>query len=178
MVPSMLAELKARYLAAVLPGIPSHLSDLRAEVARFVQFPAELVEPLPIPEQDKVLLAEVGLPASAAPFINFDSGGGHLLRPVDGEPRAAVIGFNGSGDFIALDLDAAGEVVEFNHDNSNERTVMNSGASALLVCMCCFAEWNRADGLDAFEHMVQVVDEAAAVPEAWWIREAKMSLRP
>ncbi len=177
MVPSALPNLKERYLAAVLPGIPADLPDLRTDVARFVQFPAALVEPLPIPEQDKVLLVEIGLPNSAAPFINFGEHGGQLLRPVEDESLTAVIGFNGYGDFIVLNLEAAGEVVELNHDNKNKPTVMNSGVTALLTCICCFVEWNHADGLDAFVSAVQEVDQAAAEPNAWWIREAELSLR-
>ena len=62
------SEFKSRFID-LLPPVPPEL-DLHLD--RFVTYPRDRVEALPIPESHKAFLLETGLPVDAAPFLTFD----------------------------------------------------------------------------------------------------------
>lgn len=113
-----------------------------------LRFPPESLADVKIPADARSFLLEVGLPKSAAPFLNFEVPQNGSLTTVSQELKLPetyshfrVIGFNGSGDPICLDEDASGAAVYLNHDNHFKRVLMNSSilhlARSLLVFRSC-----------------------------------------
>lgn len=98
-------------------------------------------------DADKRFLIEAGLPDSAAPFLSFESPERGPLPTVmeiwhqdDRFRRYRIIGFNGSGDPLALDDGAEGEVVYLNHDNYFQRVFVNSSVRQLAECLLLYRE--------------------------------------
>lgn len=165
------AEFKQRYLEAIPQEVPA---QLREELAEFIDFDAAQVQALPISEADRAILAEVGLPRNAPPFLNFGGGKIDLLVPLDGFSKTALIGFTGFGDPICLDLGEGGAVVLLNRNDHNApttRTVMNTSVAALAHCLCGFAEYRASGDADAFLAGIAMVDDAAAGEDSWWVKE-------
>jgi hypothetical protein len=94
----------------------------KATGERLVTFPATAFAGLPVSAETKIFLGEIGLPASASPFLDFSPPKlGELpnvaqLWRVEGRglERFYAIGSNGSGDSIAID--PMGAVFYLNHD--------------------------------------------------------------
>lgn len=76
-------EFKSRFIE-LLPSVPP---DIDLELDRFVTFPSEHVASLRIPDKHKAFLTESGLPADAAPFLNFETGIGRSLIALEGFPN-------------------------------------------------------------------------------------------
>ena len=167
------AEFKARYLAAIPGDVPE---SLREELAEFIDFDATRLAALPIPDADRAILEEVGLPRNAPPFLNFGGGKIELLVPVEGFPKSALIGFTGFGDPICIDLDDGGAVVLLNRNDHNApttRTVMNRSIESLVHCLCGFAEYRATGDAAALQAEIASVDERAGAEESWWTKEIK-----
>jgi SUKH-4 immunity protein len=85
-------------------------------------------------------LAECGLPKDAAPGLSFDNWESETIPTPNQVLRIdfeelndyLMIGSNGSGDPICIDLKSNNEVVYLNHDNYFKRVFMNSSVSQLL----------------------------------------------
>jgi hypothetical protein len=135
--------------------------EFRAAFARdgVVTFPAAVVSSLSLNASDAEWLTRVGLPRSAAPFLDFGSKHEINLPTVaelwgmeDGS-RYRAIGSNGSGDPIAIDT-ATGEIVYLNHDNGFERVFINSSVTKLAEALCAYqrliAEAQAANGPQAY----------------------------
>ena len=101
-------EFKSRFVA-LLPETPP---DLDLDLDRFVAFDPQRVASLLIPDEAKAFLLESGLPADAAPFLNFETSKDLSLAPVEGFPDTAIIGFNNYGDAICLDIAAGGYILQ------------------------------------------------------------------
>src|SRR5687767_1957358 len=91
-------------------------------------------------ERTRRFLTEYGLPRDAAPGLSFDSWESETIPTPNQVLRIdfeelhdyLMIGSNGSGDPICIDLKTNNEVVYLNHDNYFERVFMNSSISHLL----------------------------------------------
>ena len=111
-----------------------------------VRFPSEAFEGVPLPPTTGAFLREVGLPASVAPFLDFDPPKNGPVPTVDQLWRLKdaklggfyVIGSNGSGDSIALT--ASGTVVYLNHDDGFEACYINKNVLSLSATLLRFRE--------------------------------------
>jgi len=163
------SEFRQRYIDA-LPPVPP---DLDLGLDEFITYPSGRVAKLPIPNEHKAFLTTSGMPSSAAPFLDFSNKPSTALMPVDGFPNTAIFGFNNYGDYICLDMDAAGAVVYYNHDNRMERVLMNSSLPLFAECLCAFAQFNATNDIDSFLDYVRRIDHPAAQPGCFWAIEAE-----
>jgi len=84
-----------------------------------------------------------GLPDNCAPMIGFDECKRDAIPTpnevfkidFDGLDEYLMIGGNGSGDPICIDLNLNNEIVYLNHDNYFERVFMNSSVHQLAECI-------------------------------------------
>jgi hypothetical protein len=109
---------------------------------RLVPFPASSLSDVRVASEARAFLVEAGLPAEAAPFLDFGppkSGTLERASAVWHQPSAfgryRIIGGNGSGDPVCLDEEAEGEVVYLNHDNRFMRVLMASSVFSLAECL-------------------------------------------
>ncbi len=105
---------------------------------------------------------EAGLPSDAAPYLSFqrpDSGELPTLADEWHQPQQfrcyRLIGFDGSGNPIALDESRQGEVVCLDHENRFARIFINKSIRQL------------AESLLAYRQMVQ--DAQAEIGEDAWL---------
>jgi hypothetical protein len=85
-------------------------------------------------------LSECGLPNNVAPGISFDFWNSETIPTpdqvlhieFDGLEHYLMIGSNGSGDPVCIDLEINNEIVYLSHDNYFERVFMNSSVSQLI----------------------------------------------
>jgi len=128
---------------------------------KLVPFPTDVVAPLRIPEAHRAFLVEAGLPESAAPYLHF--GGRHYVRMPSaaegwkaGEAfnRYRVVGANGFGDPICIDVESGGAVVYLNHDDEMKCRFMNSNVECLAGSLLAFRDviqqTQQHGGTDAF----------------------------
>lgn len=116
---------------------------------RMVSFPIETLDGVPIPTTAATFLREVGLPASVAPFLDFQPPRSGPLPTVDQLWRLKdgkfgsfyVIGSNGSGDSIAIT--PSGSVVYLNHDDGFRPCYINKDVLALSETLLRFREMVR-----------------------------------
>ena len=160
---------------------------------RLIRYESQLLDGVPLDGEDRRLLTEVGLPDSAAPFLEFSSGLGLLghLRKADAAPTGTSqyveIGTNGSGDPICLAGDT-GSVAYLNHDQGYEAVLVNSSVGRLAECLLAFRALVRAslrengreaylDGdfsiaaLDLARSVVGSVDPVCLRPGSMWHSE-------
>ena len=109
---------------------------------RLIAFPKGSLSDVRVASEARAFLIEVGLPAEAAPFLDFGppkSGTLERVSTVWQQPSAfgryRIIGGNGSGDPVCLDEDTEGEVVYLNHDNRFERLLMARSVFSLAECL-------------------------------------------
>lgn len=120
---------------------------------------------LGLPAEETNWLTTVGLPESAPPFFNFGEDAERGLPTLreflrGGAPdlpdaqRYRVIGSNGEGDPVAIDVTEDGAVVYLNHDNRFERVLINSSVRQLATSLAAFAKMiaaaQAANGDDAY----------------------------
>jgi hypothetical protein len=162
-----------------------------------VRFPRKTVEGLALTEEDKEFLVRAGLPEDAAPFLAFEAPASGELPTVADEwdqsdefRRYRILGFNGSGDPIALDEDRRGEVVCLNHDDNFARVLLNSSVRQLAESLLAY----RKMGQDAvarngetallegnippevrkeLERALKQIDAAALKPGCFWVEELR-----
>lgn len=127
-------------------------------------FEPRAVSALGLSQDQADWLVKVGLPTSAAPFLGFGDQRELLSLPSmaalyqERDPEIAeryrVIGSNGSGDPVVLDIAANGAVVFLNHDNDLERILINSSVTQLAECLLAFKRLieraQAANGEDAY----------------------------
>ncbi|MDA8414706.1 MAG: SUKH-4 family immunity protein [Desulfobacteraceae bacterium] len=141
----------------VLPASEEFWSDFEHASIRFYR--RESLCDLDIPENEKEFLEVVGLPDSAATFLCFEKNVNEKLKSVseiwnlsEEFERYKVIGFNGSGESIAVDS-TNGEVSYFNHDDGFKKVMMNTSVTCLAECLAKFMwlviETEKENGNDA-----------------------------
>ncbi len=155
-----------------------------------ITFSHEAVSQLALSEDTKRLLAEIGLPDSAAPFLCFGTEESISLPPVpevwrDGDERQRVIGCNGSGDPICLHAET-GAISYLLHDHDMEARFMNSSVLQLAYTLLAFGllvrKTNESSGEDAyldgripmevadeFITTVEHIDPEAIKPGSFWL---------
>jgi hypothetical protein len=161
-----------------------------------VLFVRKTVERAGLGPADAEWLSTVGLPLGAAPFLGFGEGEARGLPTVndffglDGrvDPRYRVIGTNGSGDPIVVDVGGGGTVFYLNHDDDFRPVFTNTSVRHLASCLAAFtkmiAEAQAANGPDAylddnvpapvverFVARVRDVDPPALQPATMWACE-------
>jgi len=161
-------EFKSRFIE-LLPQLPP---DIDLELDRFVTYPAERVASLRIPDDHKAFLTESGLPADAAPFLNFEADSDRSLTALEGFPETAIIGSNNYGDAICLDMADNGAVVYYNHDNMMKRVFMNSSLPLFAECLCAFSRLMRTKDRESFAQHVNSIDPVALASDAFWATES------
>lgn len=130
-------------------------------LSKLVVYPAGALAGLSIPPDSIEFLTVAGLPDSAAPCLGFGSIGPDWLPSVAEtwrQPRHfsrfRIIGSNGSGDPICIDLLAGAAVVYLNHDDAFDRIFMNTSAAHLAEFLLAFRslvhESNTRIGDEAF----------------------------
>jgi hypothetical protein len=109
---------------------------------RLVAFPESSLADVRVPTDARAFLIEAGLPAEAAPSLDFGPPKRGTLEKVSvvwHQPSAfdryRIIGGNGSGDPVCLDEATEGEVVYLNHDNNFKRVLMGSSVFSLAECL-------------------------------------------
>ena len=143
---------------------------------KFASFPQDRIDALKIAHADRRLLKEIGLPATASPFLTFRLGAEWALLPIEELPNSIAIGQNGCGDLICIDQLASGAIVYYNHDNNMERVFINSTLLQFAECLCLFAEFLRDKNAERFRQQVDQVDPDALLPNAFWLSEFQSSL--
>jgi hypothetical protein len=162
-------------------------------------FEAAAARTLGLPAEESNWLTTVGLPESAPPFFSFGQDAERGLRtvreflhgardlPADAE-RYRVIGSNGIGDPVAIDVAEKGAVVYLNHDNRFERVLINSSIRQLATSLAAFAKMiaaaQAANGEDAYidgnvpaavvdtlRDEIRRVDAVALEPGTMWADE-------
>lgn len=121
------AEFRTRYIES-LPEVPEELRE-ELDLERFVPFRPDRVAEIGIVAQDAAVLTDVGFPANASPYLNFDLDHNRQLEPIDGYSAMLAIGTNGSGDYICIDTGRRFEIVYLNHDDGMRRLFINSSVS-------------------------------------------------
>ena len=160
-----------------------------SEPADLVTFSREAISGLCIATDSKRLLADVGLPESAAPFLDFGGESAFFLPPVhevwmEGDGHQRIIGSNGYGDPICVHSQS-GVVSFLLHDDGMRAEFMNSSLLQLAYTLLAFRhlvqKTNELGGSDAYlegripmeiaDHFIRVVDEIdpdAMKPERFW----------
>ena len=164
-------EFKARYIES-LPEVPEELRE-ELDLERFVSFRRDRVDEIGMAAQDAAILADIGLPADASPYLNFGLDQERQLEPVDGYPAMLAIGTNGSGDYICIDTSRRFEVVYLNHDYGMSRMFINSSVSLLAESLCLFSLHLHRNDPDGFVVAIAGLDAPAAMDGAFWRTESE-----
>lgn len=126
-----------------------------------VVYPQDALADVAISNESRVFLTSVGLPKSAAPFLDFvgpKNGvvqtAADLWQLAPDYKRYRVIGSNGSGDPLCIDESTNGHIVYLNHDFNFRRVFINSSvpqlAESLLAYRHLVRETQRQNGEDAY----------------------------
>ncbi|UJB70629.1 SUKH-4 family immunity protein [Acaryochloris sp. 'Moss Beach'] len=161
------SEFKSRFIKS-LPPIPP---NIELELDRFIIYSPERVSLLGIPDEHKAFLLESGLPADAAPFLNFNNDD-HSLTELEGFPSSYIIGSNNYGDAICLDVADGGTVVSYNHDNMMKRVFMNSSLPLFAETLCAFSTLMRTKDEASFTTRLRLIDPVALSPDSFWTTES------
>jgi hypothetical protein len=115
------------------------------------KFPKKVADRLAIHEGDRAFLIEAGLPESAAPFLSFEvpkSRECPMVSDLYGMPgeleRYRSIGLDGSGNPIAIDEHANGEIVCLDHEDGFRRALMNSTVRQLAESILAYRDMLHA----------------------------------
>ena len=166
-----------------------------AEGGELVTYPASALAGVRLPADARAFLLEVGLPRSAAPYLDFRSplesplpAASEMWHLPDTFTHYRVIGSNGFGDPICIDEDMDGTVVYLNHDNEFARVFVNSSVPQLAQCLLAFHGLVREsqtrsgseayldgkipdDVLDMFVETLKAVDGIALYDNSMWEAE-------
>lgn len=164
---------------------------------RLIRFQKKTLSGLAIADTDKVFLTSAGLPKSAAPFLEFELPESGLVPTVadtwkqpDSLRRFRVIGFDGSGNPIAIDENCHGEIVVLDHENKFKRVLMNTSIAQLAESLLAYRNMIKdaqainvedafldgkipAETRRALELELQRIDPAAVKPGGFWHTELK-----
>jgi len=162
-------------------------------------FVPNVVSAIGLSQEQAVWLVNVGLPRSTAPFLDFGGKNESSLPSMAAlfqerdraiAERYRVIGSNGNGDPVVLDLAANGAVAYLNHDNNMCRILINSSVTQLAECLLAFKRLidlaQAANGEDAyldgdipsdalneFVEIVRACDPAALEIDTMWTDEVQ-----
>ncbi len=160
-------EFKKRYRRSFPKGLSS----------KFVKYKKSNINTLSLNSKDSAILIQVGLPEIAAPFIHFKAfdedelnGLEHLVPDKD---YFYIIGFNGSGDAIAIELEN-GYVVYFNHDMDFEKVFINSSIETLTECICLYKENWKTTNPDELLTKFLIADPMLKGLNGFWITEIEI----
>jgi len=166
----------------------------KAPEDRLIVFPESSLGGVRLSSDMRAFLIETGLPAEAAPFLDFGPPKSGTLERVSavwhqpsGFDRYRIIGGNGSGDPVCLDEDTEGEVVYLNHDYRFKRMLMASSVFALAECLvelrdlisnaCGDTERVRPEEYAGLLARFRTIDPASSAKGGFWEQELG-SLRP
>ena len=166
-----------------------------AEGGELVAFPPDALTGVRVRPAARIFLRDVGLPRSAAPYLDFRSPqqsplptASEIWRLPDSFAHYRVIGSNGFGDPVCIDEDEEGSIVYLNHDNGFARVFVNSSVPKLAECLLAFRALVREsqscngpdayldgdipnDLLDAFVETLKAVDGVALYDDSLWEAE-------
>jgi len=164
-------EFKTRYIAS-LPKVPEELRD-ELGLERFVVLEPNIAPSLELPPAVNAFLTNVGLPASASPFLNFDLDPKGRVAPVERFPSMIAIGSNAYGDDICFDSAANFAVVYLNHDNMMKRVLINSSLCLLAESLCLYLTHRHASDPPDLLGAIETIDPTAAKEGAFWYAESR-----
>ena len=113
----------------------------------FVRYPAKALEPFGLDSDDVALLADAGLPAWAAPHLNFFAGSDAQLSPPEdpyGRPYpsiltgVAMIGAAEDGWPLCLDRGRPGQVLWWHPSEAPEGILVNSSPRQLALALLAY----------------------------------------
>jgi|GEM_PF-3326397 len=159
---------KERFIASMPSNLPP---ELLAELGEFVSFDPSHIASLDLAEADTAILTEVGLPRNSPPFFYFGGDRVDLLAPLDGAPGKIIIGANGFGDHLCIDLNANGAIIEVDNENRRQTAFMNSSIASLALCLCAFSEFRTTADGEAFQAEIAQIDPIAVADDSWWMGE-------
>jgi hypothetical protein len=126
----------------------------------------------------KDFLISHGLPDSCPPFLNFydyntapiPTVNQHFDLNYDDLNEYLVIGFNGCGDPICVDLSNDNSIVYLNHDNDFEVIFMNSTLPQLIDCTLTYYEFVEAERRDYqnLKQQFQLLDYNCVAEYSHW----------
>lgn len=115
-----------------------------------VRFESSSVEGVGISEVDKRFLIDAGLPKSAAPFLAFDGPSAGSVPTVAGVYNLSdefshyrVIGDDGGGNPICIDVSRNASIVILNHDDNFEPYLLNSSVPQLAESLLTYRDLMR-----------------------------------
>jgi hypothetical protein len=128
---------------------------------KLIAFTGESLQSITLPDTSIEFLVKVGLPDSAAPFLDFHGLGDRRLQAASAAysigpefDRFLCIGTNDSGDPICIDTESHGAVVLLFHDDNFRVVPVNSSvekfAASLLVFRRLVDAACELNGDDAF----------------------------
>ena len=146
------AEFKKRFIASILK---SDL-DMMPDLADFIKYDLSEDDKFHLSAGDLHWLSTVGMPASAAPYLNFSYPAGY---PEGVLPKGYLyIGSNNYGDPICIEK-STGKVVYLFHEKDMEPRPMNSSLSHLAECICIFQEHSGIDDKDEFLNCLEKMEK-------------------
>lgn len=108
-------------------------------------FPATALTNKRLSDEIRVFLSTAGLPGDAAPSLSFlnsptslQTSNQYFRISLKGLDDFLVIGHNGSGDPICIDLTNGQTIVYLNHDNAFERIFINGSVQQLIHCLLIY----------------------------------------
>lgn len=164
----MSQSFKQRFCA----GLPQTPPELDLQLDAFITFEREALTELDA--QTAQLLLDEGLPESAPPFLNFSCYAAEDINSLrefgDIPAQFFPLGQTSYGDLLGIDT-ITKEVIYFNHDNNNQRILLNSSLAQFLECLCIYQEYLHSDASVSPLSAIQKVDPSAAKPGTMWHTE-------
>ncbi|MGO3890329.1 MAG: SUKH-4 family immunity protein [Paenalcaligenes sp.] len=154
-------------------GLPQTPPELDLQLDAFITFESKALAELDA--ETAQLLLEEGLPESAPPFLNFSCYATEdiaSLREFGDIPAPFFpLGQTSYGDLLGIDT-VTKEVIYFNHDNNNQRILINSSLAQFLECLCIYQEHLYSEATTSPLNAIEKVDPYAAKPGTMWYAEA------
>lgn len=140
-------------------------------------------------DKTRYALVHYGLPDNCSPYLNFFD---YQNKPIptlseyfklgpswSNEDRAALddyllIGFNGSGDPICIDLANNNRLVYLNHDSDFQPIFINSSVQQFLECLLLIEEVRELDNKEDIERLMdqfRLIDSACVAKGELWYSE-------
>lgn len=138
-------------------------------------------------DETRYALVEYGLPDSSRLGLNFYNYEGKSIPTVSEyfnlgpswstEDKVAldnnlVIGFNGSGDPVCIDLANNNELVFLNHDNDFQPNFINTSIQQFLECLLLLEEVRRMNNKPDFEEVlnqfIMIDSECVWEGDSWY----------
>jgi hypothetical protein len=118
------------------------IKEWTKEDGGLIKFPKMDIQALPIPEESREFLIKAGLPASAAPFLQFSVPSPHLEDHIG--KRYFCLGYDGVGDPICIDKEENGEIRILLHEQKfSPGEFVNSSVPQLAMSLLAYRKFYK-----------------------------------